>query len=57
MESSLRTNVFARGHAMISNEIAWKPVHREARATLDHLVRDYVGHLQRHLAQIGGLGD
>ena len=39
------------------DEIAWKPVPRDEPATLDYFMRDYVGHLKHHLAQIGALGD
>jgi hypothetical protein len=36
------------------HEIGWAPVLREEPATLEHLMRDYVGHLQNHLRQIFG---
>jgi hypothetical protein len=35
------------------DELAWKPLPREQAATLDYFMRDYVGHLRHHLAQIG----
>jgi hypothetical protein len=34
------------------HEIGWAPVSREEPATLEHLMRDYVGHLKNHLGQI-----
>jgi hypothetical protein len=34
------------------HEIGWAPVSREEPATLEHLMRDYVGHLKSHLGQI-----
>jgi hypothetical protein len=34
------------------HEIGWAPVEREEPATLEHLMRDYVGHLKNHLRQI-----
>ena len=37
------------------DEIGWAAVPREEPATLEHLMRDYVGHLKNHLRQI--LGD
>ena len=36
------------------HEIGWAPVSREEPATLEHLMRDYVGHLKSHLGQIFG---
>jgi DinB superfamily len=36
------------------HEIGWAPVPREEPATLEHLMRDYVGHLKHHLRQIFG---
>lgn len=39
------------------HRIAWKPVPASEPATLDYLMRDYVGHLRHHLAQIFGLTD
>ena len=36
------------------HEIGWAPVAREEPATLEHLMRDYVGHLKSHLRQIFG---
>jgi hypothetical protein len=36
------------------HEIGWAPASREEPATLDHLMRDYVGHLKSHLRQIFG---
>jgi hypothetical protein len=34
------------------DQIAWKPVPAGQPATLEYLVRDYLGHLQAHLDQI-----
>ena len=39
-----------RGHNL--DEIGWAPASREEPATLEHLMRDYVGHLKSHLRQI-----
>jgi hypothetical protein len=39
------------------DEIASKPVPPDQPATLDYFMRDYVGHLKHHLAQIGILPD
>jgi DinB family protein len=36
------------------HEIGWAPVSRAEPATLEHLMRDYVGHLKNHLRQIFG---
>jgi hypothetical protein len=36
-------------------EIGWHPPAEGEPATLVHIVRDYIGHLQHHLAQIPGL--
>jgi hypothetical protein len=36
------------------HEIGWAPVSREEPGTLEHLMRDYVGHLKNHLSQIFG---
>lgn len=36
------------------HEIGWAPVSPEEPATLEHLMRDYVGHLKNHLSQILG---
>lgn len=38
------------------NRIAWELVEREQPATLEYLMRDYVGHLKHHLRQILGEG-
>jgi hypothetical protein len=38
------------------DEIAWTTVPRDEPATLDYFMRDYVGHLRHHLAQIGYVG-
>ena len=38
------------------HEIAWRPVPADRPATLDYFMRDYVGHLKHHLAQIAPLG-
>jgi len=35
------------------DQIAWKTVPRDQPATLDYFMRDYVGHLKHHLAQLG----
>jgi len=35
-------------------EIGWAPVPPDEPATLEHLMRDYVGHLKNHLRQILG---
>jgi hypothetical protein len=37
------------------DEIGWRPFPREKPATLDDLMRDYVGHLEHHLGQIPGI--
>jgi len=34
------------------DRIGWKTVPRDRPATLEYLVRDYIGHLRHHLAQI-----
>ena len=34
--------------------LAWQPVRAEQPATLEYFMRDYVGHLKHHLAQIQG---
>jgi hypothetical protein len=36
------------------HEIAWKAVPQDQPATLEYFMRDYVGHLEHHLAQILG---
>ncbi|MFL6334652.1 MAG: DinB family protein [Pyrinomonadaceae bacterium] len=36
------------------HEIGWAPVNADEPATLEHLMRDYVGHLKSHLQQILG---
>jgi hypothetical protein len=36
------------------DEIGFDPIPRDRPATLDHLMRDYVRHLEHHLAQIFG---
>jgi len=36
------------------HEIGWAPVNADEPATLEHLMRDYVGHLKHHLRQILG---
>jgi hypothetical protein len=33
-------------------EIAWRPVPADQPATLEYFMRDYVGHLEHHLAQV-----
>ena len=37
------------------HEVAWQPVAEDRPATLGWFVRDYVGHLEHHLAQIRAL--
>jgi hypothetical protein len=44
-----RTRLRARHNL---DKLAWKPVSREAPATLDYFMEDYVGHLKHHLNQI-----
>ena len=34
------------------DRIAWRPVPADQPATLDYLIRDYLGHLQDHLRQL-----
>lgn len=52
------TEVRQRLHTRHSlHRIAWKPVPASEPATLDYLMRDYVGHLRHHLAQIFELSD
>jgi hypothetical protein len=34
------------------HEIGWNTVPREQPATLEYLIRDYLGHMKHHLAQI-----
>jgi hypothetical protein len=34
------------------HELAWQPVPADRATTLDYFMRDYVGHLRHHLAQI-----
>lgn len=34
------------------HEIGWAPVSKDEPSTLEHLMRDYVGHLKNHLGQI-----
>jgi hypothetical protein len=36
------------------DEVGWAEVSRDEPATLEHLMRDYVGHLKHHLRQILG---
>jgi hypothetical protein len=36
------------------HEIGWAPVNAQEPNTLEHLMRDYVGHLKNHLRQIFG---
>jgi hypothetical protein len=36
------------------HEIAWKTVPQDQPATLEYFMRDYVGHLRHHIAQILG---
>ncbi len=45
----------AKEHRIHSfNEIAWQSLEEGKPATLDYLMRDYVGHLKSHLVQILG---
>jgi hypothetical protein len=45
-----------RSHARHNlDQIAWQPVPRSEPASLDYLMRDYVGHLHHHLRQIEAL--
>jgi hypothetical protein len=37
------------------HHLAWQPVPADRPATLDYFMRDYVGHLRHHLAQIRAL--
>lgn len=37
------------------DELAWQPVPAGAPATLDGFMRDYVGHLHHHLAQVDAI--
>ena len=37
------------------DELAWKPVPRDAPSTLDYFMNDYVDHLKHHLNQIRAL--
>ena len=39
------------------DEIAWKTVPRDVPSSLDYFMRDYVGHLKHHLAQMGFRAD
>ena len=34
------------------NEIAWRTVLRNEPVTLDYFIRDYLGHMKHHLAQV-----
>lgn len=34
------------------DQLAWRPVPRDQPVTLEYFVRDYLGHLKHHLAQI-----
>lgn len=34
------------------DEVAWRTIPRDQPATLDYFIRDYVGHMKHHLAQI-----
>ena len=45
--------VFARREHNL-HEIGWAPVNAGEPATLEQLMRDYVGHLKSHLSQIFG---
>ena len=38
------------------DELAWQPVPSDQPASLDDMMRDYVGHLLHHLRQIDALG-
>ena len=37
------------------HQLAWKPLPEDTPATLDYFMRDYVGHLHHHVAQIEAL--
>ncbi len=39
-------------HPHTLDKISWQPVSADQPATLEYLIRDYVGHLQMHLGQI-----
>lgn len=39
-------------HPHTLHKIAWQLVDEHKPATLEHLIRDYVGHMKHHLAQI-----
>ena len=39
-----------REHSL--DRIAWRTIPREKPATLDYLMRDYIGHLRHHLGQL-----
>lgn len=34
------------------DEVGWRTIPRDQPATLDYFIRDYVGHMKHHLAQI-----
>lgn len=44
-------------HPHTLHRIAWELVEEHEPATLEYLVRDYVGHLKHHLGQLGFIGD
>ena len=50
--AAARTRMHARHNLDV---LAWQPVPRAQPASLDYLMRDYVGHLQHHLRQIEAL--
>lgn len=52
MPESVRTKPRARHNL---HEIAWKTVPESEPTTLEYFLRDYVGHLEHHLAQIPGV--
>lgn len=37
------------------DRIAWKPVPKGESVTLEYFVRDYIGHLRHHLAQVAAI--
>ena len=37
------------------HELGWQPIAADAPATLDWFMRDYVGHLRHHLAQVDAI--
>ena len=39
-------------HPHTLDKIAWQTVRADEPATLEYLIRDYLGHLQEHLSQL-----